>query len=86
MIITDFVKQTFLRIGAVVTIPIRQNVKIDSVQVIWNKELGLGEIKMYVKPTDEPHLHQSQPYQQSDSCKTQSTPLRASASNVPSEY
>jgi len=51
MIITDFVKQTILRIGAVVTIPIRQNVKIDSVQVIWNKELGLGEIKMYVKPT-----------------------------------
>ena len=51
MIITDFVKQTILRIGAVVTIPIRQNVKIESVQVIWNKELGFGEIKMYVNPT-----------------------------------
>ena len=75
MIITDFVKQTILRIGAVVTIPIRQNVKIDSVQVIWNKELGLGEIKMYVKPTDD---GQYQPHSQSDSCKRQSSPLRDS--------
>ena len=74
MIITDFVKQTILRMGAVVTIPIRQNVKIDSVQVIWNKGLGLGEIKMYVKPTDEPRLHQYQPYQQSDSYNEPSTP------------
>ena len=53
MIITDFVKQTILRIGAVVTIPIRTNLVVESAQVIWNKELGLGEIKLYVKPTEK---------------------------------
>ena len=74
MIITDFVKQTILRIGAVVTIPIRTNLVVQSAQVIWNKELGVGEIKLYVKPTDEPRLHQYQPYQQSDSYNEPSTP------------
>jgi hypothetical protein len=58
MIITDFVKQTILRIGAVVTIPIRTNLVVESAQVLWNKELGVGEIKLYVKPTEKSEASQ----------------------------
>jgi hypothetical protein len=52
MIITDFVKQTILRIGAVVTIPIRTNVIVETTQVIWDAKLGVGELRVYVKPCD----------------------------------
>jgi hypothetical protein len=52
MVITDFVKQTFLRIGSVVTIPIRKNVIVETTQVIWNAKLGIGELRVYLKPCD----------------------------------
>lgn len=70
MILTDFVKQTFLRMGVVVTIPIRQNVGVESAQVIWNKELGIGEIKLYVKTLEKIETSdQPLPQKQDDSPK-----------------
>lgn len=71
MIITDFVKHTILRIGAVVTIPIRTNLVVQSAQVIWNKELGVGEIKLYVKPTEKDETSQK-----SDTERQQDGPTR----------
>jgi len=60
----DFVTKTVLRIGSVLSVPIRQNVKIESVQVVWNKALGAGEIKVYVSdpiPSDSPKFARVDP-------------------------
>lgn len=77
MVLTDFVKQTFLRIGSVVTIPIRKNVIVETTQIIWNAKLGVGELRVYLKPTCDDG--QYQPYSQSDSCKKPLGPSHTSA-------
>ena len=52
MVLTDFVKQTFLRIGSVVSIPIRNNAIVETTQIIWDAKLGVGELRVYLKPCD----------------------------------
>ena len=72
MIVTDFIKQTFLRIGSVVTIPIRTKIKIDHTCVIWNETLGTGEIKIYLSDAVPSHAQSPAPSLQDSPYSSQS--------------